>query len=112
MPGMAAIVTAVSRGSKHGPVKQNLPRVRLRAGFGVEHDVHSGETVKHRSRARKDPGLPNLRQVHLIHSELHDELRAKGFSGPTPSSSALSPRGQSQRVRRPQGCARTDPSLH
>jgi MOSC domain-containing protein YiiM len=77
---MAAIVTAVSRGSKHGPVKDNRHRVRLRAGFGVEHDVHAGETVKHRSRVRKDPRRPNLRQVHLIHSELHDELRAKGFS--------------------------------
>jgi MOSC domain-containing protein YiiM len=39
-----------------------------------------GETVKHRSRVRKDPMQPNLRQVHLIHAELFDELRAKGFA--------------------------------
>jgi MOSC domain-containing protein YiiM len=38
-----------------------------------------GETVKHRSRVRKDPTAPNLRQVHLIHAELFDELRPKGF---------------------------------
>jgi MOSC domain-containing protein YiiM len=38
-----------------------------------------GETVQHRSRVRKDPSQPNLRQVHLIHAELFDELRDKGF---------------------------------
>jgi MOSC domain-containing protein YiiM len=38
-----------------------------------------GETVKHRSRVRRDPTQPNLRQVHLIHTELFDELRDKGF---------------------------------
>jgi MOSC domain-containing protein YiiM len=38
-----------------------------------------GVTVKHRSRVRKDPTAPNLRQVHLIHAELFDELRLKGF---------------------------------
>jgi MOSC domain-containing protein YiiM len=45
----------------------------------VEGDAHAGETVQHLSRVRRDPTQPNLRQVHLIHSELHDELRAKGF---------------------------------
>jgi MOSC domain-containing protein YiiM len=53
--------------------------IRLIAGLGVEDDAHMGETVKHRSRVRRDPTQPNLRQVHLIHSELHDELRAAGF---------------------------------
>jgi MOSC domain-containing protein YiiM len=38
-----------------------------------------GKTVKHRSRVAVDPTQPNLRQVHLIHAELHDELRAAGF---------------------------------
>ena len=27
----------------------------------------------------RDPSQPNLRQVHLIHAELHDELRTRGF---------------------------------
>ena len=47
--------------------------------LGVEGDTHAGETVQHRSRVARDPSQPNLRQVHLIHSELHDELRANGF---------------------------------
>ncbi len=45
----------------------------------MEGDVHAGATVKHRSRVRKDPEQPNLRQVHLIHRELHEELADKGF---------------------------------
>lgn len=45
----------------------------------MEGDAHLGETVKHRSRVARDPSQPNLRQVHLIHAELHDELRAAGF---------------------------------
>ena len=48
-------------------------------GLGVEGDAHSGKTVQHLSRVRRDPTRPNLRQVHLIHSELHDELRGRGF---------------------------------
>jgi MOSC domain-containing protein YiiM len=51
----------------------------LVAGLGVEDDAHQGETVKHRSRVARDPSQPNLRQVHLIQAELHDELRAAGF---------------------------------
>jgi MOSC domain-containing protein YiiM len=51
----------------------------LLAGLGVEGDAHCGETVKHRSRVAVDPAQPNLRQVHLIHAELLDELAAKGF---------------------------------
>jgi MOSC domain-containing protein YiiM len=58
----------------------SVAAVSLRAGLGIAGDAHMGETVKHRSRVRKDPTQPNLRQVHLIHAELFDELRAKGFS--------------------------------
>jgi MOSC domain-containing protein YiiM len=53
--------------------------IRLLSGLGVEGDAHLGVTVKHRSRVKKDPTQPNLRQVHLIHEELFDELRAGGF---------------------------------
>ena len=45
----------------------------------MQGDAHAGATVKHRSRVRRDPTQPNLRQVHLIHAELHDELAARGF---------------------------------
>ncbi|HEX7241842.1 MAG TPA: MOSC domain-containing protein, partial [Longimicrobiaceae bacterium] len=74
------VVTAVSRSPRHKFSKQNEPSIRLVAGIGVEGDAHAGETVKHRSRVRWTPHLPNLRQVHLIHAELHDELRAAGFA--------------------------------
>jgi MOSC domain-containing protein YiiM len=76
---VTGVVTAVSRSRRHSFSKPNELFIRLVAGLGVEGDAHLGETVKHRSRVRADPTQPNLRQVHLIHSELHDELRAAGF---------------------------------
>lgn len=72
-------VEAVSTGTRHGIGKENGDAIRLVAGLGVEGDVHAGATVKHRSRVRKDPTQPNLRQVHLIHTELHEELARQGF---------------------------------
>ena len=73
------IVTAVSSSTTHSFSKTRQPRIRLLEGLGVESDAHQGVTVKHRSRVARDPTQPNLRQVHLIHAELHDELNAKGF---------------------------------
>jgi MOSC domain-containing protein YiiM len=72
-------VTAVSSGATHTLSKPNRDSIRLLTGLGVGGDAHRGETVKHRSRVARDPTRPNLRQVHLIHAELHDELRAAGF---------------------------------
>ncbi|HZT88849.1 MAG TPA: MOSC domain-containing protein [Stellaceae bacterium] len=76
---MVATVAAVSRSAKHTMSKPNEPSVRLIPGLGVEGDAHMGATVKHRSRVARDPTQPNLRQVHLIHAELLEELRAAGF---------------------------------
>ncbi|EIM28690.1 MOSC domain-containing protein [Microvirga lotononidis] len=76
---MQAIVTAVSSSASHSFSKPNRDVIRLLAGLGVEGDAHLGTTVKHRSRVAKDPSQPNLRQVHVIHAELHDELREAGF---------------------------------
>jgi hypothetical protein len=73
------IVTAVSRSGTHSFSKSTQDSIRLIAGLGVDGDAHMGAKVKHRSRAAADPNLPNLRQVHLIHAELHDELRSAGF---------------------------------
>lgn len=70
---------AVSRSGSHTFSKPNEGSITLVAGLGVEGDAHSGEKVKHRSRVARDPSQPNLRQVHLIHAELFDELAAKGF---------------------------------
>jgi MOSC domain-containing protein YiiM len=72
-------VVAVSLRSGHHFSKTPSLCIRLLVGLGVAGDGHLGETVQHRSRVRKDPTQPNLRQVHLIHSELFDELRGKGF---------------------------------
>ena len=72
-------VTAVCRSSSHTMQKPQVERIVLLAGLGVEGDAHMGKTVKHRSRVAQDPTQPNLRQVHLIHQELHAELREKGF---------------------------------
>jgi hypothetical protein len=72
-------VIAVSRSPSHTLSKPNELGIRLVAGLGVDGDAHQGTTVKHRSRVARDPTKPNLRQVHLIHGELHDELRAAGF---------------------------------
>jgi MOSC domain-containing protein YiiM len=72
-------VVAVSLSPSHTMSKPTSACIRLVAGLGVEGDAHAGTTVKHRSRVKRDPTEPNLRQVHLIHAELHDELRERGF---------------------------------
>ncbi|AZM52953.1 MOSC domain-containing protein [Streptomyces sp. WAC 01529] len=77
---MDARVTAVSGNAAYSFSKPNRESVTLVAGFGVEGDVHAGEKVKHRFRVRQNPDQPNLRQVHLIHEELFDELAADGFT--------------------------------
>jgi MOSC domain-containing protein YiiM len=74
-----AFVTAVSRSPAHTMTKPNQTSIRLLTGLGVEGDAHQGVTVKHRSRVARDPTQPNLRQVHLIHAELHDQLLTQGF---------------------------------
>lgn len=73
-------MTAVSASAGHHFSKRAQSRVTLLAGLGVEGDGHAGPTVQHLSRVRRDPSQPNLRQVHLIAAELHDELAAAGFS--------------------------------
>ena len=75
-----AIVVAVSQSQTHTFSKANQTSIQLMTDLGVLGDAHLGSTVKHRSRVAQDPTQPNLRQVHLIHAELHDELRAAGFA--------------------------------
>jgi MOSC domain-containing protein YiiM len=76
---MGGTVRAVSSNGEYSFTKPNRESITLLAGLGVEGDVHSGETVKHRSRVAQDPTRPNLRQVHLIHQELFAEVAAQGF---------------------------------
>ena len=80
LPGSKGSVVAVSRSPRHSFSKRPELFITLKAGLGVEGDAHSGPTVKHRSRVARDPLQPNLRQVHLIHAELFDELSAEGFT--------------------------------
>lgn len=75
-----ATVLAVARSPRHRFSKQTEPAITLVEGLGVEGDAHAGVTVRHRSRVARNPAQPNLRQVHLIHSELFAELAAKGFT--------------------------------
>ncbi|MFE7776399.1 MOSC domain-containing protein [Streptomyces sp. NPDC057445] len=72
-------ITTVSSNGEYSFTKPNRASVTLLAGLGVEGDVHAGVTVKHRSRVAQDPTLPNLRQVHLVHEELFEEVREAGF---------------------------------
>ena len=82
MTNSAAIPRVLGVSLRHGHHFSKTPSlsIRLLTGLGVAGDAHIGATVKHRSRVRKDATRPNLRQVHLMHAELFDELRAKGFS--------------------------------
>ncbi|MEV0930879.1 MOSC domain-containing protein [Streptomyces phaeochromogenes] len=76
---MGGSVAAVSSSGEYSFSKPNRDGITLLAGLGVEGDVHAGVTVKHRFRMEKDPSQVNLRQVHLIHEELFDEVREAGF---------------------------------
>ncbi len=76
---MNGFAIAVSASSTHSFSKSDEAQITLRAGLGIEGDAHSGVTVRHRSRVARDPTQPNLRQVHLIHAELFEELAAKGY---------------------------------
>jgi MOSC domain-containing protein YiiM len=76
---MSTRVVSVHAKGVHLFSKDSLPRIQLLEGLGVEGDAHCGVTVKHRSRVAKDPAQVNLRQVHLIHQELLDELAGKGL---------------------------------
>jgi MOSC domain-containing protein YiiM len=80
MTSRTGTVTAVSRSATHDFSKQSEERIALRTGLGVEGDAHAGVTVQHLSRIARDPSQPNLRQVHLVHAELHDELAEAGFT--------------------------------
>ena len=80
IPSAPARVVSLAMSGDHAFSKQPVERVRVIQGIGVEGDAHAGEKVQHLSRVRANPDQPNLRQVHLIHAELFEELREKGFA--------------------------------
>jgi MOSC domain-containing protein YiiM len=78
-PFPRGVVVAVSVDGKHRFSKTSRRSITLTGGRGVEGDAHYGSTVRHRYLARRNPKAPNLRQVHLIPSELFEVLRSSGF---------------------------------
>ena len=78
-PSPHGSVVAVHRSERHGFSKEPRSSITLLAGLGVEGDAHLGANVQHRSRVRRDPDQPNLRQVHLVASELLAEVAEAGF---------------------------------
>lgn len=73
-------VVAVSRDEMHRFSKVPVESLTLVAGLGVLGDAHAGTLVQHRSRVRRDPNQPNLRQVHLLHAELFEDAAARGYA--------------------------------
>jgi hypothetical protein len=77
--GLEGLVESVHSISSYTFSKHGQPSLRLLKGLAAEGDAHMGVTVKHRSRLAQDPTQLNLRQIYLVHAELHGELDSKGF---------------------------------
>ena len=77
---MSVTVIAVASDKAHNFSKLTQPAIALIAGFGIQGDAHGGATVQHLSDKKKNPEAPNLRQVHLMHAELFDELAEQGIT--------------------------------
>jgi hypothetical protein len=77
---LAGLVVGLARDDQHRFSKLSVESIYLLEGRGVEGDAHSGTYTRHRYLARRQPRLPNLRQVHLIPSELFASLREAGYA--------------------------------
>ncbi len=77
---MTARVVAVASDTGHNFTKPVKETITLIEGEGVMGDAHCGVTVQHLSDKRKTPLAPNLRQVHLMHAELFDELAGQAIT--------------------------------
>src|SRR3954466_10178626 len=76
---MQGTVVSVNSDSKHRFSKPHTSSIRLVKDHGIEGDAHAGRFIQHRYQAKQMPRLPNNRQVHLIHSELFEEVKLLGF---------------------------------
>ena len=74
----SGVVEAVCISGEHAFSKDPVESATVLEGLGLRGDAHAGVTVQHLFRVAQNPTTPNLRQVHLMHAELHDELRAAG----------------------------------
>lgn len=77
---MDGTVIAVASYTGHRFGKPVRSHITLLPGLGVAGDAHCGPTVRHRSRVLQTPEAPNLRQVHLMHAELFEELAQAGYT--------------------------------
>ncbi len=75
----AGTIAGLALDAEHRFSKLAVGELEIIAGLGVAGDAHAGEKVQHRSRVAVNPDQPNLRQVHLIHTELFDALGEAGF---------------------------------
>ncbi|KPI37996.1 uncharacterized protein AB675_3070 [Cyphellophora attinorum] len=73
----SGLVVSVHQSPNHAFTKTPLRSITLVAGLGVQGDAHVGATVQHRSRLHIRPAPPNLRQVHLLHAEILEEVNVK-----------------------------------
>lgn len=87
-------VITVASDTNHNIGKPVRERIKLIAGWGVEGDAHAGKTIQHRYDKKRNPNAPNLRQVHLMHSELFDQMQASGMTvGPGQMGENITTRG-------------------
>ncbi|PFG31717.1 MOSC domain-containing protein YiiM [Paramicrobacterium agarici] len=77
---MKASVVGVHQSETHSFSKPTVGEITLVEGIGVAGDAHSGTTVQHLSRVKKNASTPNMRQVHLMHRELFEQLARDGYS--------------------------------
>jgi len=79
MSELTGRVVAVHTSGEHEFSKQTCDSITVLPGLGVDGDAHMGARVQHLSRVRADPDQPNLRQVHLVTSEVLAEANEAGF---------------------------------
>jgi MOSC domain-containing protein YiiM len=77
---MSGFVFAVHSSGRHTFSKVPRDAIRLIENWGVEGDSHAGTTDQHLYHIRRFGQQPNLRQVHLIHAELLDDVGTKGHT--------------------------------
>ncbi|KAE8376050.1 pyruvate kinase-like protein [Aspergillus bertholletiae] len=67
-------VKSVSLSASHSVSKTAVPSITLVPNHGVQGDAHAGPTVQHRPLRNVRPSDVNLRQVHLMHAEILQQV--------------------------------------
>ena len=72
-------VVAVCRKAEPGLPKPVVDAIQLIENYGIVGDYHAGQFVRHRHLARKDPTMPNHRQILLVDTSILAEIAGKGI---------------------------------